>query len=174
MDQGAGDGDPLALPAGEVLGPAAGALRQPYALEQLGGVAPAGGVEAAVELERQEEVLEDRQRRHQVELLEDKAQPPAAEVRAPGLAEAAELLPGDAQPAGVWRLHGADEVEQRRLAGAARADDGHGLARRDPQVDAVEDRALGVALAVALGDAGELDERGGGQRGVTSAALFTA
>ena len=93
VDQRAGDGDALLLAAGQLRRP----VRQPVA-EADGGdqrVVPLLVGLAAGERERQHDVLLGRQHRHEVEGLEDEAEPVAPQAREALVVERGELLPVD-------------------------------------------------------------------------------
>ena len=99
-------------------------------------LAPEVEVRRHVEVGQQREVL--------VEGLD------AERARVVRLAEATRLAVDD-DLAGVG-MHGAREhLDQRRLAGAVVADDGHDLARADREVDAVDGHDRAVALGQPAG-----------------------
>src|SRR5438067_6559449 len=81
---------------------------------------------------RRRDVVEARQRRQEVEALEDEADPPpVGHLRAP--VELGDEEVADLDPSLVGRVHRADHVEQRRLPRAGRArdgDDGAGVERQ--------------------------------------------
>ena len=88
-DERPGDRDALLLAAGELRGTVAQALVEPDPRGDLAHLrAPRA---AAVEAQRQADVLGDRQRRHQVEGLEDEADALAPQDRQPPLAEPGEV-----------------------------------------------------------------------------------
>jgi hypothetical protein len=64
--------------------------------------------------------------------------------------EAGDVLAVQFDVAGREREAAADQVEQRRLAGAVRADHGVAFALLDGEVHAVDDRGLAEALADVL------------------------
>ena len=82
----AGDGDALALTAGELRGIGIGLVRQTDDVEQLAGAGLVGGLFAAGDLHREADVLQRGALHEQVELLKDHAH---------GLAHAVELLFGE-------------------------------------------------------------------------------
>ncbi|MEJ8643902.1 hypothetical protein WKI68_26100 [Streptomyces sp. MS1.HAVA.3] len=57
-------------------------------------------------------------------------------------------MPGDPYAAGRRAVQGADDVQQRGLAGARRADDGEEFARGDGQVDPAQGRDPARVLLV--------------------------
>ena len=124
-----GDRDPLLLAAGQPLGPVVEPLAEPDELEQQ--PAPARvRCRPAVEGHRQLDVLLGRQVRQEVPrgLLPDHPDdaPPVAGPLAP--AHLAEVVAGDDRPPGRRRVEPAEDVQQRRLAAARRADDRDHLA----------------------------------------------
>ena len=107
---------------------------------------PAG--RGAVQLARQHDVLGGRQRRDQVQALEDVADrsPTQLREREPGQPAQAHSLDDDVT--GCGGVEPAREVQQRRLAGARRPHDRDELAGLHSEVDTVEraDRRLVVAV----------------------------
>ena len=130
-------------------------------------------------------VLERRRARQQVVGLEDEADGPAAQARQAVVVELVHVRA--AQPIAALRrpVEAADDVHERRLAGARRPDDGHELPAPDVEVDAVEGTDVEPARVVDAVDVGQRDERlvggladgiggGHGQRPVTRAGGITA
>src|SRR5579872_396042 len=89
-------------------------------------------------LRRQRDVLERRQRRNQIETLEDKTDRAAAKGRELAPRFALHLLAVDAQLARSRRVERAQQREQRRLPGTALAYDGGKRAGRHCKGDAVD------------------------------------
>ena len=116
---------------------------------------------AAGESGREGDVLGRRERRHEVERLEDEADPIAAQL--------GELLVVELGDVGVADQHGArrevvepgDAVHQRRLARARRAHDGGEAAGRELDGHAVEGADLALAAPV---DLDGVEDSGGGRR----------
>ena len=77
-------------------------------------------------------------RAQQVEALEDEADLGVADDGALVAAELRDVGAVEDVRAGGRAVEAADDVHQRRLAGAGRSHDGHELAGVDAQVDAVE------------------------------------
>jgi hypothetical protein len=102
-------------------------------------------------------VLEHRQPREQVGHLEAARQPQAVDLV--GLA-AVDALAMQLDFARGGREAAADQVEQRALARAVGADDGHTLTSLHGQVGAADD----LALAEALAHVAQLQGMGGGHR----------
>ena len=90
------------------------------------------------------------QMRDQVVLLEDVADLLAAEDGPGGNRQPAHLVVAEEDGAAVRVVESAEEVEQRGLATAARAHDGHPLARLDGHRHAAEHGLLTIADAVGL------------------------
>ena len=90
------------------------------------------------------DVLGNRQRRHQPQLLRD-----GDDAGGDGVARAGEmpLLSVHANNAVVGTVHAAENADQRGLAGAVLADDGVDLAEADVEVDAVERERRAELLA---------------------------
>jgi len=80
---------------------------------------------------------------------------PLADEAPHGAGVAGDIDAVDAERAGVRADQGGDEVDEGRLAGAVRAEQGHDLARPHRQVQPVE----GVGLAERLGEVGCLEGR---------------
>lgn len=128
-DEGAGDGDTLALASGELVGAVAEAVAEPDLGEDL---LRAGPVDAPPgEPERQGGVLGDGQRRQQVVLLEDEADPAAAEPGEGRLGAARHLLAVDHHDAAVGPVQSGRALQERGLAGAGGPH--HGGERPAPQ-----------------------------------------
>ena len=138
LEQGSRDGDPLALPAGQLDAP----------LADLGGVAALGG---------EDELVGVRRARRLLYLFVTRIQTPVADVlgerhaeeldvlrdERDGLADAldghlAHVYAVDADGPAVGVVEAGNQVQQRRLARAARADEGDGLAGGNAQRDAVQ------------------------------------
>ena len=90
--QGAGDGDALHLAAGHFLGKVAGAAAHADAFQALGRVLERLAAADAAQQQRQRHVLHGRQRRQQVEELEDEADARPAQVRAFAVGEGVEVF----------------------------------------------------------------------------------
>ena len=128
------DGDALLLAAGELGGAAARDRRRERHPGEGLARAPARLPPAdAEELERPGHVLLRREGGEQVEALEDEADLPQADVAAGIVPQVGEVAPPDQHPPGARRIQARDQVENRALARAARAQDGDELARRDAE-----------------------------------------
>ena len=158
--QGAGDGDALLLAAGELGRAVLEAVPQADGLDHV--VEPSRVGLAAGKRAGQGDVLGRGQRRHQVERLEDEADPVAAELRELAVVELRDVGVADQHGAGGEVVEAGDAVHQRRLARAGRAHDGGEAAGAELDGDAVEGAHLALAAAV---DLDGVEHAGGGQRG---------
>src|SRR5581483_2260119 len=112
----------------------------------------------AEELERPEDVLLDREGRKEVERLEHDADLPEAEIAALVVGERCEVVAGDDDPPAIGAVETGDDVQQRALAGPARAHHGNELPGRHAERHVAQaDRGL---LADAVGAADVLEQRG--------------
>ncbi len=107
----------------------------------------ASGRRHAAQLQRQGHVLLGRERRQQVERLEDESHPLAADDRALVVVERGQIDAFQQHLAAAGRFHAAEDVQQRALARARRAHDRQQFALADLEVDA----AQGVNAHLALG-----------------------
>ena len=150
--QRAGDRDALALAARELVGQ----MLQPVPswTSVSSSVARSCTLRArpAAQMQRQPDVLEARQRRQQIEELKDEADLVAPDPRQPVVGQAGERFAVDADVAGGRPIEAADQIEQRRLAGARRADDRRPSRRAESTADVVERGDLALAGEL-LGDA---------------------
>ena len=176
-DERARDGDALLLAAGELRRAVRRAVGEADALDD--GVVPGAVDLAAGELERQEDVLLCRQRRQQVEGLEDEADVRATQLGQLRVVHLRDVLAGDVDGAGRRLVKTGEHVHERRLAGARGAHDRGELAARDVERDAAKGVDSRLARAVAARDVvgGDCDgdRTGGGsvieQRGARGRGL---
>ncbi len=84
--------------------------------------------------------------------LVDEAQRAVAQRAALGLVEAGEVAARHLDAAGGGLVEPAEQVQQRALAAARRADDGHLLAAADLEVDRRQDGHVQLALNEGLGE----------------------
>ncbi len=110
-------------------------------------------IEDEATLRAEDHILQDREVRHQREVLVDGAD---AEAQGIGRRGDLDLRALDTDRAGVGRLHPGEDVHQGRLAGAILAEDRVDLARPEVERDAV----IGHDRAEALADVAHLDEGG--------------
>lgn len=111
-DGGPGDGDALLLTAGEVVGVAVELLVQAHRAEGIDGQRAGGAGPDPVELEREHDVLDGGEARHEVEALEDEADVAAAQRGPAGGIEGRQVAPPDHHPARGRILEGAGQVQQ--------------------------------------------------------------
>ncbi len=121
------DRDALLLAAGKLARIVRRALREADAVEPR--ACPRRRVVGAGELERQHHVLERGERGQELERLEHEAEQPLAQRGARVLVERAERLAVHVDLARGRLVEAGEQSEQRRLAGARRADDGDRGAR---------------------------------------------
>ena len=130
------DGDPLLLAAGHLVGPPPCAVRDVEQAEQFAGPGPPPGTPSAREPQRQLDVLQGRQVRQQVarRLLPDEPDdgPPVAEPLPRG--HRRQIVPGHAYAARRWGVEPREDVHQRGLAAARRADQGGQLTGLDDKI----------------------------------------
>ena len=99
------------------------------------------------EFERQQDVLERRQVRQQLERLEHEADLRATQLRATVLVAREQVVAEHADSAGGRRVESRQQSEQGRLARTRRARDCDGLAACDGEVDIIENhQAAGRVL----------------------------
>jgi hypothetical protein len=111
----------------------------------------AGSGCAAGDVHRQRDVLERRQRRQQVEGLEDEADLVPAQRREPLVVQTAECGVADDGITAAERVETGHAVHERRLARPGRAHDRCEAAAGEGDVDGVERDDAGVTVAVHLG-----------------------
>jgi hypothetical protein len=158
VHEGSRDRHALLLAAGQLGRPMAGPGAEANELEQLLRASPSVASPRPV-AERQEDVLDRGQRRDEVELLEDEADPLAPDRRQVAVGCADHVPPVDGQGPVGRSQQAAEEVEQRRLAGARPAHDRHELPRLHVEVDAIHRPHLRGTAPVDLGEATSLEDR---------------
>ena len=153
--QGAGDGNPLLLPARELRGILSMLAGQPDAIEQPGGAVPGPGGRRALHPDRRlDHVLQRGHVRKQVELLEHHPDvaPHACHlalgqlIQFAAMLAVADQLAGHPDPATVDGFQVVDTGQQRALARSGRADDAHHATGRHVHVDVAQHLARSVAL----------------------------
>ena len=115
-------------------------------------------------VQRHQDVVQGRRSRQQVEALEDEAQ-----FRRPHQGplvgrEAAHLLAVEPELARTWPVEAAQDVHERRLAGARGPHQGHHFAAGNGQGNALEHGHVHFAKVVGLGDVFQADELAGDGR----------
>src|SRR5258707_2365412 len=128
------DRDPLLLATRKMCGQVVSTLGEPNLVEQL----QRAGATAAGRDEFRFDVLDRGQRWDQVELLEDETERAQAQLGELVVGQADEVVALEPDVAGARPVERAEQLQERRLAGAARAFERDELARRYLQVDAVE------------------------------------
>src|SRR6266699_2133027 len=93
-------------------------LRQADAIEDLANAPIDHVAPAPVERERKRDILEDVERRNQIEELEDEADRFTAEHGQPALRKCGRLIVSQKETAGGRPIDRTDEVEQRRFPAA--------------------------------------------------------
>src|SRR5438105_9049738 len=132
------DRDALLLAAGEMRGKVRLARRETDLVEKAARPVPKRRAPKAARCERRLDVLERGQRRDQVELLEHESERVQAQLRKPAVAERLQREAVEEELAAVRAIERAEQLKQRRLAGAARTFDRDELARLDDEVDRVD------------------------------------
>ena len=148
-DQGSGDRDSLALPAGELGGAGMGALGQADQLQGVEGPLAAlvegdAGVEEPVG-----DVVQHGGVLGQEELLEDEPDPGGAQVGHVVVGHRCHVEPGDPHPAAGGPVEGAHQLQQGGLARPRGADDPDQLPLADGEAhlaQGLDRRLAGIAL----------------------------
>ncbi len=148
--EGAGDGDPLLLPAGEAWRQMIQSLGQPDLGEQFPGAGFAVGL--AAQLRRQHDVLQGAQGGQQQEGLEHEAHLLGAQPGAPLLVQPGERLAEDLYLAAARQIQAGQQAEQGGLAGTGGADQRQCLAGIDLQIDPFKDGETFLAEANGLAE----------------------
>ena len=156
VDERPRDGDALALAARELIWQVVGTVLEADGLEEVHGALRALPVADACVDERQGDVLERRDAREQVEVLEDEPDLLVARPREGIVVEAGDLLPVKLVGALRRAVEAAEDVHERRLARAGRPHQSGELALVDIRRDAVERGELLAADVIDFLDAVEL------------------
>jgi hypothetical protein len=143
--EGAGDGDALALAPGQLVGQVVQAVRELHERQELCGAFMEAGPRPAAQVQGQADVLEARQRRQQVEELEDEPDGVSPDFRELVVRKAAEGPAADPHFAGGGPIEAADEIEQGRFPGPGRPDDRHHLTLGNGQGDAAQGADIALA-----------------------------
>ena len=167
-DERPGDRDPLLLASGELGRTVAQAFLQ---TDPRGDFAHLRAPRAAtVQPQRQTDVLGDRQRRHQVEGLEDEPDPLSPQDRQPPLTEPRQVNVTERDGAGGRPVKPSGNMKERALARPRGPHDRGERPPGEPDGDPVQGDDRGVTLAVDLADVAKRDcgSRCDGSRDVES------
>jgi hypothetical protein len=134
---GAGDGHALLFTTRELPGVMAGAGGQSNALQGLVGAA--GGVRRPGQLQGQQDVFARGEGRQELEVLEDEANPAAAQGGAAILVQGIQGLTTEPDGTGGGIVKTGQEPQQGGLTGARSAEDGDGFPGLDVQVEPFQD-----------------------------------
>ena len=137
-DRGAGDGDALALAAGELIRLVPAAFGQSHFPQGRGDPLAAGFRLHPGQHQRQFHVFEGRQARHQVKGLKHEADVAVAGGRLLFVVEGGDVLAIEKILAAAGAVQQAEQVEQGGLAGAGGPHDGNIFTRVDVEADIVE------------------------------------
>ena len=135
-DERTSDGDALLLTAGQLGRAMAEAVLEPDGVDDV--VEPVTVDLAPGERGREHDVLLRGQRGHQVERLEDEADPVAPQLGEPAVVERRDVGVADVHRARRERVEPGDAMQQRRLAGARRSHDRREATGRELDGDAGE------------------------------------
>src|SRR5437867_7125398 len=153
------DGHTLHFAAGELVRKMSGSLRKPDALEHFMHTSLDVGVGDMRQRQWEGDVLEDVERRDEIEELKNVADGNAAEQRQLMFIERRDLLIVEKEAAVRRAIDGADEVQQRRFAAPRRSHEDGELAAGNVQRDVIQHLHGGrfVAAAVDVRDMLESD-----------------
>src|SRR3954471_13274201 len=155
VDERARDGRALLLAAGELVRVLLRLPRQADQRKRAGDGRPDPAPRRARDLEREPDVLADGLARQQLEVLEDDADlPPHHRHLAPR--QAGDVVAVEGDRALRRQLVADEQLHERRLAGARRADEEHEVTLRDDEIDVLQGVA---AVRVGLRDVVEDEHR---------------
>src|SRR5688572_2043496 len=154
------DGRSLALTARELARAVLEPLAESYALEKVAGFRCRLRRRHAAYEQRHRDVLERRELGQQVMELIDEAERAIAQPASIRIAQRAHRFAGDAHLACRRLIEAANELQQRRLPGARRADDRDAIAFSDRQLDAAQNLDVAADVAERLDEAVCLENRG--------------
>src|SRR4029453_16475879 len=150
--QGAGQGDPLALAARQLVGALVGAVGEGAGARPARGGGGGGTGGAAGDAERQLDVLPGGEQRQQAVALEHEGDPVAAQGLTAGGAEAGQVLAVEADDPGVGRLQPGQQQQGGRLARPGRPDQPDHLAALDLERHPVDHVAAPAPRHQPVGD----------------------
>ncbi len=139
VHEGTGDGDALALAAGEFGWEVGGAVGEADFLEEVLGAGDVVGGDFGGGEFGEEDILQRRELGEEVVVLENEADVLGAEFCEGGGIEGEGIRFVESESAGRWCVEGAEDVEQGGFAGAAGAEDGEGIAGIESESDAADD-----------------------------------
>jgi len=172
INEGSGDGDALALTAGELVGLVHHAGAETDGLEDIFGTFGAVGGRGAVVNEGQLDVVERGGTSEKVEGLEDEADFFIANAGELVVVELGDVVTIEPVAALGWGVEATDEVHQRRFARAGGPHDGDVFVVADAEIDAAKGVHLLVTHLVGLPEiVGDDDVAGGGTGGVAGAEV---
>jgi hypothetical protein len=158
VDECPDDREPLLLTARKRLRQSARGLRQTQIIDEPRGAFD-GTIPVAYQSRRQEDVLEPRQLRQQVERLEDEPDLLPAQRDEHSIGRTVDARPGDLDQPGVCDIEPAEEVQERRFPGPRPADDGDELTARHVEVGAVKDADASRATTVRLDEPARVNDQ---------------
>lgn len=163
IDEGAGDGDPLAFASGELVAPAVGFIGHTQFIEPMeGGLACGSGVVEAAAKHGEEEIFDGGELGEEEVELKDKAEALGADAGAPAFGGIIDALAAEENLAGIGAIEEAEEVEEGAFTATAGADDGVGAPALQFQIESAQDMdAGGSGAEMAMEGAGFED--GGGR-----------
>jgi hypothetical protein len=150
-------GNALLLTTRKLGGPVPQPGGDPGLADQL--IHPAGVWFLAADPGWQRDVVEDAERRKQVEALKDEPDPGPAQQRQLPIRQRGQLGAANENPAAGQRVQGCEAVQQRRLARPRRSHNARELHGRQVQADAVERADGSPALPVGLDSGFRADRR---------------
>ena len=155
-----GDRDPLLLTTRDGGGELPRLVGETDAAEQLERpLAPLARRPEPAELHGQDDVVDQRDRRQQLEELEDDADRPSPPLRRRPLAQVVHCRPVDPDLAARRAVDARDHVDERALAAAGLPDHGDELPRADLEAHALERGQAPRGRLVLLDDVVEIDQR---------------
>ena len=149
---GTRNGDALALTAGELVRAEIQPLTEAHHLQRLNGALAALLLVHTGVQQRQGDIIHSRELRQQIEALEHKAEQAVADLRQLVFVGLGDILARQQVFAARRYVKAADEIHERRLAGAGRAHDGEIVALLDLQVDVFQNADGLLALRIILAD----------------------
>ena len=138
VDDGASDRDALHLAAGQLVRKMPRPLGQADPVEHFMHTLLDVAARDARQRQRERDVLEDIQRRDEIEELKDVADRLAPQHRELSLIERRGLLIAEKNAAARWAVDGADQIQERRFSAAGGAHEHSEFAARDLERDIIE------------------------------------